>query len=143
MADVTVLRREMETERFARQEGEQHIAAVERVDVRGLEADLRKRVRGEVRFDRGARALYATDGSNYRQVPLGVVIPRDKEDVIEAVGIVRQHGAPLLSRGCGTSLAGTRSGHAFALYARRHVGQQLLWYPLTAQRQRWTGTALV
>jgi FAD/FMN-containing dehydrogenase/Fe-S oxidoreductase len=106
MANVTVLRREMETGRFARQKSEQHIAAAERVDVRGLEADLRQRVRGEVRFDKGSRALYATDGSNYRQVPLGVVIPRDTDDVIQAVGIVRRYGAPLLSRGCGTSLAG-------------------------------------
>jgi len=71
-----------------------------------LADDLRRSIRGEVRFDRGSRALYATDGSNYRQVPIGVVIPRDVDDAIEAVAICRQHGAPLLSRGGGTSLAG-------------------------------------
>jgi FAD/FMN-containing dehydrogenase/Fe-S oxidoreductase len=71
-----------------------------------LEPALRRHVRGEVRFDNGSRALYATDGSNYRQVPIGVVIPRDNDDVIAAVSICREHGAPLLCRGGGTSLAG-------------------------------------
>ena len=50
-----------------------------------LEAELKRTVRGEVRFDRGSRALYATDGSNYRQVPIGLVVPRDAGDVIAAV----------------------------------------------------------
>ena len=61
---------------------------------------------GEVRFDAGSRALYATDGSNYRQVPIGVVVPKSKEDVIATVAVCRRFGAPLLSRGGGTSLAG-------------------------------------
>src|SRR2546423_5686986 len=52
------------------------------VDARGLESELRRCIRGEVRFDAGSRALYATDGSNYRQVPLGAVIPSDLDDVI-------------------------------------------------------------
>ncbi len=68
--------------------------------------DLRERLEGEVRFDEGARALYATDASNYRQVPIGVVIPKTIEDVIAAVAICRQYGAPVLARGGGTSLAG-------------------------------------
>ena len=67
---------------------------------------LRKRVRGEVRFDPGARALYATDLSIYRQPPIGVVIPRSIEDVIVTVEECRQRGVPILGRGCGTSLAG-------------------------------------
>ncbi|HYH45081.1 MAG TPA: FAD-binding protein, partial [Thermoanaerobaculia bacterium] len=71
-----------------------------------LEADLRRALRGEVRFDAGSRALYATDASNYRQVPIGVVLPRDTDDVLAAVEVCRQHGAPLLGRGAGTSLAG-------------------------------------
>src|SRR5581483_5023405 len=75
-------------------------------DVRGLEATLRRHLQGEVRFDAGSRALYATDGSNYRQVPLGVVIPKSIEDVLLAVDVCRQYGAPILSRGGGTSLAG-------------------------------------
>jgi FAD/FMN-containing dehydrogenase/Fe-S oxidoreductase len=67
---------------------------------------LRRDVSGEVRFDAGSRALYATDGSNYRHVPIGVVLPRNVDDVIAAVAICRQFGAPLLCRGGGTSLAG-------------------------------------
>ncbi len=76
------------------------------VDADALAAKLRGRIRGEVRFDKGSRSLYATDGSNYRQVPIGVVIPRSAQDVIETVEIARSYGAPILSRGCGTSLAG-------------------------------------
>src|SRR5947209_3572478 len=73
---------------------------------RQLEEDLKQIIKGEVRFSDGDRALYATDGSNYRQIPIGVVIPRDNEDVIAAVALAREHGAPLLCRGSGTSLAG-------------------------------------
>jgi FAD/FMN-containing dehydrogenase/Fe-S oxidoreductase len=76
------------------------------LDASALEASLRRHLRGEVRFDSGSRALYATDGSNYRQVPIGVVIPRDKEDVLATVALCRDHRAPLLARGGGTSLAG-------------------------------------
>ena len=71
-----------------------------------LASDLRSAVRGEVRFDRGSRALYATDSSNYRQVPIGVVVPRSADDVIATIEICRAHGAPILARGGGTSLAG-------------------------------------
>src|SRR4030081_2933349 len=71
-----------------------------------LEAALRRHLRAEIRFDSGSRALYATDGSNYRQVPIGVVVPRDSEDVLATVALCREHNAPLLPRGGGTSLAG-------------------------------------
>ncbi|MEO9138929.1 MAG: FAD-linked oxidase C-terminal domain-containing protein [Jatrophihabitans sp.] len=71
-----------------------------------LAAALTTQLRGEVRFDSGSRALYATDASNYRQLPLGVVIPRDIDDVVTAVEICRSFGAPILARGGGTSLAG-------------------------------------
>ena len=76
------------------------------VDDDALERALRARVRGEVRFDRGSRAAYSTDASNYRQVPIGVVVPYDVETVVDAVAVCREHSAPLLSRGGGTSLAG-------------------------------------
>ncbi len=72
----------------------------------GLAAALARAVRGEVRFDAGSRALYATDASNYRQVPIGLVVPRDVEDVITAMAVCREHNAPVLARGAGTSLAG-------------------------------------
>lgn len=76
------------------------------VDVRGLEAELHRSVEGEVRFDDGSRALYATDASNYRQVPIGVVIPRSIDDVLATVRACREYGAPLLSRGGGVLLGG-------------------------------------
>jgi len=76
------------------------------IDTAALEAELKAVVQGEVRFDRGSRALYATDGSNYRQVPIGVTCPRSVTDVEAIVEVCRCHGAPLLSRGGGTSLAG-------------------------------------
>ena len=76
------------------------------LDAQALAAELKSEIRGEVRFDDGSRALYATDGSNYRQVPIGVVIPESVDDVIATVAACRRHGAPVLSRGGGTSLAG-------------------------------------
>jgi FAD/FMN-containing dehydrogenase/Fe-S oxidoreductase len=76
------------------------------INATALETDLRGAIRGEVRFDSGSRALYATDGSNYRQVPIGVVIPDSIDDVVATVSVCRKHGAPLLSRGGGTSLTG-------------------------------------
>jgi FAD/FMN-containing dehydrogenase/Fe-S oxidoreductase len=85
------------------------------LDATALEAALRRHLRGEVRFDAGSRALYATDGSNYRQVPIGVVVPRDKEDVLTTVALCRDHQAPLLARGGGTSLAGQCCNAAIVL----------------------------
>ena len=76
------------------------------VDVEALERDLRTEVDGEIRFDAGSRATYATDASNFRQVPIGVVVPRTVEAAAAAVEVCHRHGAPLLSRGGGTSLAG-------------------------------------
>src|ERR1700761_1125665 len=71
-----------------------------------LEAELKRTVQGEVRFDRGSRALYSTDGSNYRQVPIGLVVPRNADDVVAAMAVCRKYGAPVLARGAGTSLDG-------------------------------------
>ena len=76
------------------------------VDPAALADDLERAIRGEVRFDAGSRALYATDGSNYRQPPLGVIIPRDRDDVEAAMAVCRTHQAPVFGRGGGTSLAG-------------------------------------
>jgi FAD/FMN-containing dehydrogenase/Fe-S oxidoreductase len=83
-----------------------HSAQASDIDAAGLGAALRRHIRGEVRFDNGTRALYATDGSNYRQVPIGVVVPRDVEDVVATVSLARDFTAPILCRGGGTSLAG-------------------------------------
>ena len=95
------------------------------LDAVALEASFRRHLRGEVRFDSGSRALYATDGSNYRQVPIGVVVPRDKEDVVAAVGLCRDHGAPLLARGGGTSLAGQCCNSAIILDFSKYMAKIL------------------
>lgn len=76
------------------------------VDSDRLRRDLEKVIEGEVRFNNGTRSIYAVDASNYRQIPIGVVIPLHEEDVMRAVEICRQHNAPILSRGAGTSIAG-------------------------------------
>lgn len=89
-----------------KRKGREELASTTTIDLRGLDHDLREQINGEVRFDAGSCALYATDGSQYRQVPLGVVVPRDSEDVIRTVATCREYGAPIVMRGGGTSLAG-------------------------------------
>jgi FAD/FMN-containing dehydrogenase/Fe-S oxidoreductase len=76
------------------------------VDISELRAALDGQVDGEVRFDPGSLAAYAHDGSNYRQVPVGVVVPRTVDAAAAAITACRQAGVPVLSRGGGTSLAG-------------------------------------
>lgn len=76
---------------------------------------LRERVDGEVRFDRGTRGAYATDGSNFRQIPIGVVLPYTPEAGAEALTVCREYDAPVLSRGGGTSLAGQCTNTAVVL----------------------------
>jgi FAD/FMN-containing dehydrogenase/Fe-S oxidoreductase len=92
---------------------------------RELENELKLALRGEVRFDRGSRALYAADGSNYRQIPIGLVVPRDDEDVIAAVAACRKFGAPVLARGAGTSLAGQCCNVAVVLDFTKYMNQIL------------------
>lgn len=91
-----------------------------RVDLSRLAHELRIEVDGEVRFDAGSRAAYATDASQFRQVPLGVVVPRTTQAAAAAVGICVRHGAPLLSRGGGTSLAGQCTNQAIVLDFSKH-----------------------
>ncbi len=86
-----------------------------------LERELRNRIDGEVLFDNGTRALYATDASNYRQVPIGVVYPKTTDDVIATVEVARKFDAPLLGRGGGTSLAGQCCNVAIILDFSRHL----------------------
>ncbi len=90
-----------------------------------LEKELKREIKGEVRFDRGSRALYATDGSNYRQIPIGLVVPRDDADVIAAVTACRKYGAPVVARGAGTSLAGQCCNVAVVLDFTKYMNQIL------------------
>src|SRR5438128_9398492 len=102
-----------------------HAAETAQVDAAGLESALRRHLRGEVRFDAGSRALYATDGSNYRQVPIGVVRPRDADDVVAAVATAREFNAPTLCRGGGTSLAGQCCNVAVVLDFSKYMAEIL------------------
>jgi FAD/FMN-containing dehydrogenase/Fe-S oxidoreductase len=90
-----------------------------------LAAELRREVRGEVRFDAGTRSIYAHDSSNYRQTPIGVVIPRDAEDVVAAIGVCRSYGVPVLPRGCGTSLSGETVNVAVVLDTSQYMREIL------------------
>ncbi len=90
-----------------------------------LEKALKEVVKGEVRFGDGDRALYATDGSNYRQVPIGIVVPRDAEDAIATMRLCRMYGAPVLSRGGGTSLCGQCCNFAVILDFSKYCHQLL------------------
>src|SRR6202030_4303856 len=95
------------------------------IDAVALANALRAEIRGEVRFDDGSRALYATDSSNYRQVPIGVVIPKDINDVIETVALCHRYGAPILSRGGGTSLAGQTCNVAVVMDMSKYMNKVL------------------
>jgi hypothetical protein len=92
----------------------------------GLARQLRKAVDGEVRFDPGSQAIYANDASIYRQVPIGVVIPRHPGDVASALAVCREHDVPVIARGCGTGLSGQSVNAAvmfdFSKYMRKIVG---------------------
>ncbi|HEX9161582.1 MAG TPA: FAD-linked oxidase C-terminal domain-containing protein [Thermoanaerobaculia bacterium] len=93
------------------------------VDAAALAAALSREIEGEVRFDDGTRALYATDASNYRQVPIGVVVPKRADDVIAAVALARKFGAPILARGAGTSLAGQCCNVAVVLDFSKYMSE--------------------
>ena len=90
-----------------------------------LEAELKRHVGGEVRFDRASRAMYSSDGSNYRQIPIGLVIPRNADDVIATVSACRKFGAPLLPRGGGTSLAGQCCNVAVVLDFTKYMNRTI------------------
>lgn len=95
------------------------------VDAQALEKALRAELEGEVRFDDASKALYSTDASNYRQVPIGVVIPKSKLDIIRTVALARKFGAPILSRGAGTSLAGQTCNVALVMDMSKYYNKIL------------------
>jgi FAD/FMN-containing dehydrogenase/Fe-S oxidoreductase len=80
-----------------------------------LEAELRGRIDGEVRFDRTSRMLYSTDASNYQIEPVGVVLPRHTDDVHAAIELAAKHGISILPRGGGSALAGQTVGHSLVI----------------------------
>ncbi len=90
-----------------------------------LSAELSAAVRGKVDFGTTARALHTMDASNYRRVPLGVVAPRDADDVAAALSVCRAHGVPVVARGGGTSIAGQATGTGVVLDFTRHMNRVL------------------
>jgi len=90
-----------------------------------LAEDLRKRLKGTVRFDDFARAAYSTDASIYQVVPLGVVFPEDEEDIGNLVDVCRKHRASITPRGGGTSLAGQACGHGVHVDVSKHMDRIL------------------
>ncbi|MBX3211057.1 MAG: FAD-binding oxidoreductase [Labilithrix sp.] len=93
------------------------------LDVGALAHDLRAAVRGEIRFEAASRGLYAQDASNYRRIPLGVVVPSSTDDVVAAVGVCREHGAPIVARGGGTALAGQTVNEAVVIDFSKRVNR--------------------
>jgi FAD/FMN-containing dehydrogenase/Fe-S oxidoreductase len=96
-------------------------AGLDSVDARTLARELAGAVSGEVRFGRGSRALYANDASAYRQVPLGVVVPKQADDVVATVALCREFGAPVFARGAGTGLAGQTVNEAVLIDFSKHM----------------------
>ncbi len=91
-----------------------------------LEHELRTRLPGRnVRFDPASKRLYATDASMYQVEPVGVVVPRDADDVAAAHEVARRHGAAILARGGGTSLSGQTVNHALVFDFSQHMHRVL------------------
>ncbi|RJQ77104.1 FAD-binding oxidoreductase [Pseudonocardiaceae bacterium YIM PH 21723] len=85
-----------------------------------LAQSLSARVDGDVLFDPASRALYSTDASNYRRIPLGVVRPRHPDAVIDAMAVAAEFDVPITTRGAGTSVAGNACGAGLIIDLQRH-----------------------
>src|SRR5438874_968500 len=99
------------------------------VDRDNLRSSLAAQVEGEVRFDAISQALYSTDASVYQILPLGVVIPKSREDVIRTVQICRQFGVSITARGGGTSQAGQAIGGGVQLDFSKHLRRIISFEP--------------
>jgi len=103
----------------------QNAPTASRVDVQGLARELRAAIAGEVHFDGASRAMHATDASVYQIIPLGVVTPRSRDDVVQVVRICRRHGVSITARGGGTSQAGQAIGAGLSLDFSRYMNRVL------------------
>jgi FAD/FMN-containing dehydrogenase/Fe-S oxidoreductase len=106
-----------------------------------LAAEIRAAISGEVHFDDGYRALYAVDGSNYRQTPIGVVIPKTIDEVIQTVALARKYGAPILPRGGGTSLAGQSCNVAVIIDFSKYLNHIIEIHP--QEKYAWVQPGVV
>lgn len=107
-----------------------------------LEKKLKAHLQGEVSFSSSSRALYSVDASNYRQIPIGVVIPKSTDDLIRAVEICREFSAPILPRGAGTSLAGQCCNVAVVLDTSKYLNQILEINPVARTARVQPGIVL-
>ncbi len=94
-------------------------------DVDALHRELDAQIEGEVRFDQISRALYSTDASVYQILPLGVVIPKNREDIVRTIAICHRLRCPLTLRGGGTSQAGQAIGEGIVLDTSKYYNQLL------------------
>lgn len=94
---------------------------VTRTPIDDLLHHLRRAIRGEVRGDVGARALYASDASNYRVLPAAIAVPETPDELAAVVSLAAEHGVPLTMRGAGTSLAGNAMGPGLVVIAGRNL----------------------
>ncbi|HXR24912.1 MAG TPA: FAD-binding protein, partial [Candidatus Binataceae bacterium] len=83
--------------------------------ITALRDKLAASIDGDVRFDAASRAIYSTDASNYRRVPIGIVAPRHEGDVIRALEVARENALPVLPRGGGTALGGQTANTALVI----------------------------
>jgi FAD/FMN-containing dehydrogenase/Fe-S oxidoreductase len=141
---LTHIERRQEPSQIGRVATLQHrrAAPTDAIETERLERDLRRSIEGEVRFDAGSRALYASDASNYRQVPIGVVIPRHVDDVVAAVAVARHHGAPILARGGGTSMAGQSCNVAIVMDFSKYMNRVVTLDPQRKQARVQPGLVL-
>src|SRR5699024_11775006 len=104
---------------------ESETKATDERPISSLISELKSSITGEVRFTDGDRALYATDASNYRQEPIGVVLPKTEEDIIETMRICNEYELPVLPRGGGTSLAGQCCNEAVVMDMTKYYNRLL------------------
>jgi FAD/FMN-containing dehydrogenase/Fe-S oxidoreductase len=91
------------------------------LDATGLQRALEQELEGEVRFDAVSRALYSTDASVYQIAPLGVVVPRTRDDLVTTIRIAARFGCPVTMRGGGTSQAGQAIGAGLIVDTSKHL----------------------
>ncbi|MGH9719671.1 MAG: FAD-binding oxidoreductase, partial [Bryobacteraceae bacterium] len=95
------------------------------VDADAFRRELESGFQGEIRFDKVSRALYSTDASVYQIEPMGVVVPKSREDVIHAVKVCRQFRCPLTMRGGGTAQAGQSIGPGLVIDTSKYFNRIL------------------
>jgi FAD/FMN-containing dehydrogenase/Fe-S oxidoreductase len=112
-----------------------------RLNVAGLEHELRVGTKGEVRFGDGDRGMYASDAGNYRMIPIGVVLPRDADDVLETLAVCRRYGAPVSARGGGTGIPGQTVNLAVLLEFSKYMNRILEMNP--SEHYAWVQPGIV